>query len=123
METLVLVVHITVALGMIILILLQQGKGAEAGASFGGGASGTVFGAAGTGNFMTRTTAILTTIFFITSLGLAIIAKHQAANLMSLPSATSAPITPRPLTAPVEKSPEAPTPANPSSNTSTNPVN
>ena len=120
METLVLVVHIIVALGMIILILLQQGKGAEAGASFGGCSSGTVFGAAGTGNFLTRTTAILTTIFFLTSLGLAIIAKQQAASLMSLPVAAQAPVTqpvtPRPLTAPVEKSPESPAPANPSSN-------
>ena len=56
---------------MIGLVLLQQGKGAEAGASFGGGASQTIFGSSGSGNFMTRMTAIFATVFFLTSLGLA----------------------------------------------------
>src|SRR5476649_2065384 len=68
MEQLVLVVHVLVAVGVIVLVLLQQGKGAEAGASFGGGASQTVFGSQGSGNFLTRTTAILVTVFFISSL-------------------------------------------------------
>lgn len=101
METLVLVIHILVALGMTGLILVQQGKGADAGATFGGGGAATVFGAAGSANFLTRSTAVLTAIFFLTSLGLAIIAKQQAADLLSLPSAqapVTQPITPRPLT-------------------------
>lgn len=87
METLVLVVHILVALAMIGLILIQQGKGAEAGASFGGGGAATVFGSSGSGNFLTRTTAILVGIFFITSITLAIFAKHNVAKLYTLPTA------------------------------------
>ncbi len=93
-ETLVLVLHIIVALGMIALILLQNGKGAEAGASFGGGASSTVFGATGSANFLTKSTAVLTTIFFLTSLTLAIFAKNQSENLYRLTAPTSTPTTP-----------------------------
>ena len=63
-----LIVYLVVSVVLIGFILLQQGKGADAGASFGGGASGTVFGAAGAGNFLSRTTAILATAFFIISL-------------------------------------------------------
>lgn len=78
MEQLVLAVHVLVAVGIIALILLQQGKGAEAGASFGAGASQTVFGSQGGGNFFTRATAVMATIFFVTSFGLAVIAKNRA---------------------------------------------
>lgn len=78
MEKLVLFVHVLVAIGIIGLILLQQGKGAEAGASFGSGASQTVFGSQGSGNFLSHLTAILATIFFITSFGLAMLASHGA---------------------------------------------
>ncbi|WP_444907345.1 preprotein translocase subunit SecG [Microbulbifer sp. SSSA008] len=78
MEKLVLVVHVLTALGIIGLILLQQGKGAEAGASFGAGASQTVFGSQGSGNFFSRLTAIFATVFFVTSFGLAILAKQGA---------------------------------------------
>lgn len=66
-----LVVLIVVSVAMIVLILMQQGKGADAGAAFGSGASGTVFGSRGSANFLSRTTAILATIFFLTALGLA----------------------------------------------------
>ncbi|WP_363323537.1 preprotein translocase subunit SecG [uncultured Pseudoteredinibacter sp.] len=78
MDKIILIVHMLTALGIIGLILLQQGKGAEAGASFGGGASQTVFGSSGGGNFFTRATAILATVFFVTSFGLAIVAKQNA---------------------------------------------
>lgn len=78
MEKVVLVIHVLTALSIIALILLQQGKGAEAGASFGGGASQTVFGSQGGGNFFTRATAILATVFFLTSFGLAVLAKQNA---------------------------------------------
>lgn len=113
METLVLVLHILVALGMIGMILLQQGKGAEAGASFGAGASSTVFGASGSANFLTKSTAILTTIFFITSLTLAIFAKHNAQNLYSLSAPVSTPANSAP--APITTIPTTPakTPSNP----------
>lgn len=79
MEKIILVVHVLTALSIIGLIMLQQGKGAEAGASFGAGASQTVFGGQGSGNFFTRATAILAAVFFATSFGLAIVAKNQAA--------------------------------------------
>lgn len=110
MESLLLVVHIMVAVGMIGLILLQQGKGAEAGASFGAGASNTVFGASGSANFLTKSTAFLTTIFFLTSLTLAYLAKKHAEDLYSLgPVTSSAPATvpAAPATTPVAPAPVA----------------
>lgn len=63
-----IVVYLIVALMLIGMVLIQQGKGADMGASFGGGGSNTVFGSTGSGNFMTRTTAILATLFFVISL-------------------------------------------------------
>ncbi len=78
MEKIVLIVHLLTALAIIGMILLQQGKGAEAGASFGSGASQTVLGSAGGWNFFSKVTGILATVFFITSFGLAIIAKDNA---------------------------------------------
>ena len=65
-----LVIFLIVAIALVALIMLQQGKGADMGASFGAGASGTLFGSSGSANFMTRTTAILATLFFIISLAL-----------------------------------------------------
>ncbi|MBD2859311.1 preprotein translocase subunit SecG [Spongiibacter sp. KMU-158] len=78
MEQLILVVHILAALAIIGLILIQQGKGADMGASFGAGASQTLFGASGSGNVLTRATAILATVFFLTSLALAFVAKNSS---------------------------------------------
>lgn len=63
-----LVIFLLVAVGLVALIMLQQGKGADMGASFGAGASGTLFGSSGSGNFMTRMTAVLATLFFVLSL-------------------------------------------------------
>lgn len=102
MEKLVLVVHVLTALSIIGLILLQQGKGAEAGASFGSGASQTVFGSQGSGNFFSRLTAIFATIFFVTSLGLALLAKQGSqANVDSgLPQAPEAVEQPAPSEVP-----------------------
>ena len=71
MEIVLWVVHILVALGLIGLVLLQQGKGADIGAAFGSGASNTVFGARGSANFLSRSTAVLAVLFFVTSLSLA----------------------------------------------------
>ena len=81
MEQLIMVVYVLLSAAMIGLILLQQGKGADMGASFGSGASQTVFGSAGSGNVLTRTTAILATAFFLASVGLAVMAKHKAEGL------------------------------------------
>lgn len=78
MEKFILIVHLLTALSIIGLILVQQGKGAEAGASFGSGASQTVFGSAGSWGFFTKATAIMATLFFITSFTLAVMAKDSA---------------------------------------------
>jgi preprotein translocase subunit SecG len=78
METLVVAVHVIIAVAIVVLVLLQQGKGADAGAAFGSGASQTMFGSAGTGNFLTRTTTVAAVVFFATSLTLAIYAKQQS---------------------------------------------
>jgi len=78
MQTLVVVVHVIVAVAIVALVLLQQGKGADAGASFGAGASQTVFGSSGSGNFLVKATTIAATIFFVTSLSLAIFARSQS---------------------------------------------
>lgn len=80
-ETVVVVIHLLMALGLVVLVLLQQGKGADAGASFGAGASATVFGSQGSATFLSRFTAILAAVFFITSLGLAFFAKEKANEL------------------------------------------
>ncbi|PAV47999.1 preprotein translocase subunit SecG [Pseudomonas sp. HAR-UPW-AIA-41] len=81
LETVVVVIHLLMALGLVVLVLLQQGKGADAGASFGAGASATVFGSQGSATFLSRFTAILAAVFFITSLGLAFFAKEKADEL------------------------------------------
>ena len=73
--SLLLSFHVIIAVLIIILILVQKGKGADMGSAFGAGASGTIFGAKGSANFLSRTTAILATIFFITSLTLAYLNK------------------------------------------------
>lgn len=88
MYQLIIVVHVLLGLGVIGLVLMQQGKGADAGAAFGSGSSGSVFGAQGASSFLSRTTAILATLFFSTSLGLAVLASHQgrAKDLMDTPT-------------------------------------
>jgi len=75
--TLILTVHVLVALGIIFLVLLQHGKGADMGAAFGSGSSGSLFGATGSANFLSRTTAALAVVFFLTSLALAYVATHK----------------------------------------------
>lgn len=74
---LALVVHVIVALAIIGLVLLQHGKGADMGSGFGGGSSGSLFGATGSANFLSRATAVLATVFFISSLGLAYLATNK----------------------------------------------
>jgi preprotein translocase subunit SecG len=117
-ESFILILHVLVAIGMTGLILLQQGKGAEMGASFGAGSSQTVFGSAGSAGFMVKFTAVLTAIFFVTSLTLAIYAKKNAQTYGVIPEA--------PVTAPKgdvpaasaaqQQAPAAPVaPANPDS--------
>jgi preprotein translocase subunit SecG len=70
-------VHVLLAIGIVAIVLLQRGKGADAGAGFGAGASGTVFGARGSASFLSRTTAVLATLFFLSSLGLSYLFSQQ----------------------------------------------
>jgi preprotein translocase subunit SecG len=70
MQTLILVLHILVAVSIVVLVLLQHGKGADMGAAFGSGSAGSLFGSAGAANFLSRTTAVLAAMFFATSLAL-----------------------------------------------------
>ena len=81
MEQAILIVHVLAALGITGLIMLQQGKGADMGASFGAGSSQTLFGSQGGGNLLTKSTALLATLFFATSFGLAIVAKDKAGSV------------------------------------------
>jgi len=81
MYQVIIVIHVLLGLGIIGLILMQQGKGADAGAAFGTGSAGSVFGAQGAASFLSRATAILATLFFITSLGLAMINGNKGAPL------------------------------------------
>lgn len=78
MESLIIFVHVIAAIAITGLVLIQQGKGADMGASFGSGSSQTIFGSSGSGNVLSKSTTIMAVIFFITSLGLAIIARQQA---------------------------------------------
>ena len=94
MENIILLVHLLTALAIIGLILMQQGKGAEMGASFGSGSSQTLFGASGSGNFFSKLTAIFAVIFFVTSFSLAVIAKNKSevGDDLNLPTAVESEI-------------------------------
>jgi preprotein translocase subunit SecG len=99
LHSIVLGVHLLVAAMIVGLVLLQRGKGAEAGTGFGAGASGTVFGARGSANFLSRATGVLATVFFITSLALAYLSTQRTAptSLLDAPARTApAPQAPPP---------------------------
>ena len=70
MQTAVLVLHVLTAISIVVLVLVQHGKGADMGAAFGSGSAGSLFGSAGASNFLSRATGILAAVFFVTSLGL-----------------------------------------------------
>ena len=111
LESILLVVHLLVAAGVCGFVLLQHGKGADMGAAFGSGASGSLFGAAGSANFLSRTTAILAAVFFLTSLGLtwmgstrsggpkSVIQQGVMGNVQPAPKAADAPAAPAPAPA------------------------
>ena len=90
LHTLVLVVHVLIAAAIVALVLLQRGKGADAGAGFGAGASGTVFGARGSANFLSRSTGVLALLFFCTSLGLTYLGTQRQAPKSLLDAAVPA---------------------------------
>ena len=84
MQSLALVIHVVLAVGVIGLVLIQHGKGADAGAAFGSGASATVFGAKGSASFLTRATTILAALFFVTSIFLFYLAAHRDGSIQSV---------------------------------------
>ena len=89
MENIILIIHFIIAILIIGFVLIQQGKGAEAGASFGAGASQTVFGSSGSWNFFSKITAVLATLFFVTSVTLAVYAKNKGVvETIELPQAS-----------------------------------
>jgi len=87
MYQVIIIGHVLVGLAVIGLVLIQHGKGADAGAAFGSGSSGTVFGAQGSASFLSRTTGVLAAVFFSTSLGLAVLSgnTNDAADIMDAP--------------------------------------
>ena len=109
---LVLVAHILAAIGVIGLVLVQHGKGADMGAAFGSGASGSLFGATGSANFLSRATAVLATVFFVTSLSLAFMAssKPKTTGSVMQDAVKSAPVQELP-TGVVDKGATTPDPA------------
>lgn len=98
--SILMVTEVLLSIGLVTLILMQHGKGADAGAAFGSGASGTVFGSSGATNFLSRTTAILATLFFLNCLGLAYIVSHQSVApsvIDALPESSTPAVTNEPV--------------------------
>ncbi|HLX02368.1 MAG TPA: preprotein translocase subunit SecG [Trinickia sp.] len=122
LKTLIIVVQLLSALGVIGLVLLQHGKGADMGAAFGSGASGSLFGATGSANFLSRTTAVLAAIFFVTTLALTYLGSYKSkpsvgvlgempaapvvASAASIPAAASVPVAASPASAPGQNVPK-----------------
>jgi len=88
LTNILLVAHLLVAVAIVVLVLLQRGKGADMGAAFGGGSAETLFGARGSANFLSRATAGLVTVFFLSSLTLAYIYTHQGGDAASVTGAS-----------------------------------
>ncbi len=108
METFVWIIHVIIAIAVITLVLLQHGKGADMGAAFGSGSSGSLFGSTGSANFLSRATGILATVFFLTSLGLGYFALQQkqpssvverhAVPVQTQPAPAQVPVSPSKVT-------------------------
>jgi preprotein translocase subunit SecG len=88
MMTVISIIHVVVAIALILIVLLQTGRGSEIGAAFGGGSSQTLFGSSGSSGFMTKLTTAAVVIFMVTSLGLAYIYSHREAALKVTPAQT-----------------------------------
>jgi len=107
----IVTVHVVAALGIVGLVLLQHGKGADMGAAFGSGASGSLFGASGSANFLSRVTAVLALVFFLTSLSLTYLATHKTSSAVGVMDAVKtepAPASGSPATPQVNPEPNVP---------------
>ncbi|MCA3148287.1 MAG: preprotein translocase subunit SecG [Burkholderiales bacterium] len=109
LQTLLLVLQLAASIGVIVLVLLQHGKGADMGAAFGSGSSGSLFGASGSANFLSRTTAVLITVFFVCTIGLAFFAKKAGTTNTGAGVISTIPGS----GAPAANAPAAPAPAAP----------
>jgi len=103
LETFIWVVNVLSAISVIVLVLLQHGKGADMGAAFGSGSSGSLFGASGSANFLSRTTGVLAAVFFISTLGLTYFSGHETESQGVMENAISVQSS-----VPVESLPAAP---------------
>ncbi|MBI5189301.1 MAG: preprotein translocase subunit SecG [Nitrospirae bacterium] len=110
MATLLLIIHLVVSATLLIAILLQTGKGAEMGANFGGGASTTIFGSRGSGNFLTKLTAAAATVFMLTSLGLSLVSSGGISSsvVRDVPAKSEAPAESGAPAAPAQNAPFVP---------------
>jgi preprotein translocase subunit SecG len=114
MYTALAIVHIMVALGLILVVLLQSGKGADIGAAFGGGSSQTVFGARGGATFLSRATTVLAVMFMVLSIGLTLVSSSRGRAVAlpeELPKSAPAPSAPAAPGAQAPAPPAAPAPA------------
>ena len=114
METLIIVIHVLMGVGVCGIVLLQHGKGADMGAAFGSGSAGSLFGASGSANFLSRATAILATLFFATSLGLTYLGSNRSETKGVIESIKDVPVptkdapTSVPVPTPPASAPAAP---------------
>ena len=108
METILLIIHVLVALALIGLVLIQQGKGADMGAGFGSGASGTVFGASGSGSFMSRLTGGVAAAFFILTIVLAVVSSQTAEDKNIITDALDEPAVVETIAEDADEAPAAP---------------
>jgi len=116
MQTFVLVLHVVAAMGIVVLVLLQHGKGADMGAAFGSGSAGSLFGSAGAANFLSRSTAVLAAVFFLTSLGLTYYS--APARTGGVTTGIEAPADKKNEAKPAAPAPSAPAPAAPAEKSS-----
>ncbi len=109
MQSLILIIHVLVAIAIIALVLMQHGRGADVGASFGSGSSNTMFGSAGALPFLMKVTVVCVTIFFLTSISLTYIASHSEhkAQILTMPVMPAMPTAPATPVAPVTNKSDA----------------
>lgn len=108
MRDIILVIDVLSAVGLIALVLLQQGKGADMGAAFGAGASQTLFGARGSANFLSRTTAVLAAVFFLSNMALAWLATRETKEAASVTRSVTETVPVAPVVPAPDKPPEVP---------------
>jgi len=120
LQSVVLVLHVLAAIAVCGFVLLQHGKGADMGAAFGGGSSGSLFGAAGSANFLSRSTAVLATVFFLTSVALTWFGSQQGAPQGVMEKGVMERTLPsKPSDVPAPATPTTPAPATPAPSTGT----